>query len=103
MKEYAKEFYLSVAWQRARDAHLHKTGYLCERCLKQGIIEPAAVVHHKIHITPENISDTKITLDDRNLESLCVQCHADVHSYQHRKPKRWRVDEDGSVTGRDMC
>lgn len=95
---YAKAFYDSTEWHNAKEAHLRKVGRLCERCLLQGIIEPARVVHHKIPITPANIYDVHVTLDDNNLMALCMDCHAEVHKGE----KRWTVTEDGSVESKEI-
>lgn len=93
MKPYAVKFYTSPAWKHCKDSYLQSVGRLCERCLSQGKIVTADVVHHKIHITPENIGDPTITLNHGNLMALCQDCHAEVH----KQKKRWRVDERGNV------
>ena len=48
--------------------------YLCCRCGN-----PAEEVHHKIRLTPGNIMDPNITLNEDNLESLCKDCHFAEH------------------------
>lgn len=93
---YAQAFYNSQEWHNAKEAHLQKVGRLCERCLLQGIIEPARVVHHIQPITPQNINDVHVTLDDNNLMALCMDCHAEVHKGE----KRWSVDDAGNVSPR---
>ena len=93
MKEYAKHFYKSQSWVKTRNAYATSVGYLCEVCLKNGIYNPGEIVHHKTHITPENINNPKITLDWDNLELVCRECHGVAHS----KNKRYRVDEQGKV------
>ena len=100
-REAAHDFYNSPAWVKAREYHLQKVGRLCERCLKQGLVTPARVVHHIQPITPQTINDPRITLDDRNLQALCQDCHAEVHKGEHRAPKRWIVSDDGSVRARE--
>lgn len=52
---------------------------MCERCFYLGKLTPARVVHHKKHITPENVGDPKVTLAYDNLMRLCQDCHAYVH------------------------
>ena len=54
---------------------------------------PADEVHHKIHLTPENINRPEVALNWRNLIALCKDCHLK----EHRKEKRWKVDDDGNV------
>lgn len=97
MKQYALPFYSGAAWQSTRRAYAKSKGGLCERCLEKGIIKPGEVVHHKVHISPANIDDPEITLSWDNLQLLCRECHADIHT---RKKRRWRVDETGRVTAR---
>ena len=94
MKDYAARFYKSKAWQECAAAYKKSKGGLCEECLKHGIIRPAVIVHHKIHISTMNIYNPEITLNWNNLEALCRECHAKRHSRQ----KRFVVDrETGSV------
>ena len=96
-KTFADDFYTSAAWTRCARGYRRSVGGLCERCRKRGLIVPAEEVHHKIHLTPENINRPEIALNWRNLEALCKACHMK----EHRKQKRWTVDEDGNVTAQD--
>ena len=98
MKEYAKGFYSSKAWQHCRAAYKKSVGGLCEICLAKGLIVPADIVHHKVAITPENINDPSITLDWNNLQCVCADCHAAIHI---AKQKRYKLDELGRVTARE--
>ena len=36
-------------------------------------------MHHVIWLTPGNIGDSQITLNEDNLTSLCKDCHFKVH------------------------
>lgn len=94
MQEWAKEFYLSAAWRACRASYISSVGGLCERCLKRGLYVPGEIVHHKRHLTPENISDPTVTLSPDNLELVCRDCHAEEHA---RTQKRYRFDEFGRV------
>jgi len=76
-KEFAKDFYASTAWKKTRRAVWARDFGLCVRCGQAG-----AVVHHKRHLTPRNITDERITLDTQNLETLCEDCHAKEHKGQ---------------------
>jgi len=95
-KNFAKSFYNSIQWQRARQFVLKRSGGLCERCYTKGVVRTADVVHHIIWLTPANIHDPAITLDPKNLTALCQDCHAEVHA--EKQPKRYKVDENGAVT-----
>ena len=67
MKEYAKGFYKSAAWKRARQQVITRSNGLCERCKARGIYKPGYIVHHKEYITPGNISNPNITLTTWNM------------------------------------
>ena len=73
-KEYAKVFYNSSDWRRAREYAWRRDFGLCVRCGNVG-----AVVHHKQHITPRNIDNPNVTLNPNNLETLCYDCHNNEH------------------------
>lgn len=92
MQPWAESFYKSVAWRKCRAAYIKSVGGLCERCLKRGIYSSGVIVHHKIHLTPENIADPTISCCFDNLELLCRDCHAEEHS---RLEKRYKFDEFG--------
>ena len=89
-------FYHTKQWQDCREAYMQSVGGLCEKCLKNGIYKPAEIVHHKQHLTPENVNDPSISLNFDNLEALCRDCHGLEHG-----GKRYSVDEWGYVTARD--
>lgn len=93
MKEFAKSFYKSKAWQNTREAYAASVGRLCERCLRSGIYRAGEIVHHKKPLTSENINDPSVSLAWNNLELLCRDCHGKVHG----SIKRYKVDEMGRV------
>lgn len=95
MKEYAESFYNSTAWKKTRAAYAKSKGGLCEVCLSKGIFRAGEIVHHKIHLTPENIADPSVSLDWDNLCLLCRDCHAQAHD---AKKRRYKVDDMGHVT-----
>ncbi len=96
MKEYAREFYQSAAWKRARQQAIKNANGLCERCIRTGIYRAGAIVHHRIHITPKNINNPYITLDVNNLEYVCEDCHNKEHSTKQHK--RYGFDQNGNLT-----
>lgn len=100
MKEYAKRFYKSKAWQKCRVAYAKSVGGLCEICLSNGVYTPGEIVHHKNHISPETIDDPTVTLDWRNLELVCRECHRKLHEDEinKKKQRRYSVDSFGKVT-----
>lgn len=95
MKEYAKDFYKSNEWKRARKIVIARSSGLCERCLAAGLYRPGYIVHHKTYLTPDNISDPKVALDISNLEYICEDCHNKEHS--RRGQERYRFDVNGNL------
>lgn len=94
MKEYAERFYKSKQWQACRLAYMKSVGGLCENCLRKGYVVPGEIVHHKVHISPQNIESPETTLSFDNLELLCRNCHAEKHG---KRQRRYTVDETGKV------
>ena len=110
-KPFARKFYSSKAWQDCRNEYAKKVHHLCENCLRQGIYKPGEIVHHRIEISPLNIDKPEITLNQKNLQLLCRECHAMMHDdkvgWQHynakrrakkQKAMRYSVDEFGKVS-----
>lgn len=94
-QEYAKRFYKSTAWQRCRQGFIVSKFGLCEKCK-----QPGSIVHHKKHITPDNINDPSVTLHWDNLMLLCTDCHNTIHG-QHRPTRDdLEFDETGQVVPR---
>lgn len=102
-KEYAQAFYHSQAWKNTRDAYYKLQRGMCERCTKELAegritlkdVEPGIIVHHKKHITPENINNPRVTLSFDNLELLCARHHNEEHKSKYEK--RYRFDEYGNT------
>ena len=90
-------FYKTQEWKSARKAYLSSVGYLCERCLKRGLIEPAEIVHHRVYLTPETIKDPAMRTGRKNLEALCWSCH----EREHKSKRRYQVDAEGHVAAID--
>lgn len=97
MKDFAKRFYKSKQWQQCRASYIKSVGGLCEKCLAQGRYTPATMVHHRIEITPNNINNPDITLNWNNLQALCRDCHAEIHTHREL---RYKVDDLGRIFAR---
>ena len=65
---------------------------LCERCFAMGLYSPAKLVHHKVHLTPDNIDDPEVSLSFDNFQRLCQDCHAVVHSNQQECRTKFNAD-----------
>lgn len=57
LREFARGFYLSKEWRRARAYIVARDHGLCVKCGR-----PGEIVHHKEHLTPENINTPEIAL-----------------------------------------
>lgn len=74
-REFAKPFYNSKEWKVTREYILKRDSYLCVLCGNA-----AEEVHHKIHLSPDNIGNPMISMHESNLISLCGDCHKRLHS-----------------------
>ena len=128
-QEWARRLYKSTAWERTRSSYLKATldtdgnvlvlhgdrfvtldgrevppysvipPGMCERCFRMGEMTPATLVHHKVHLTPDNVDDPEVSLSYDNFMRLCQDCHAFVHSGQGEP--RVTFDEHGNGVSRD--
>lgn len=96
MQEFARKFYLSKAWRNTREYIYKRDMGLCVRCGR-----PGKIVHHKIHLTPQNINDLAITLSEDNLELLCRECHAIEHEGQLPTAAGLMFDSEGNLVERE--
>jgi len=83
-------FYRSAAWQQARLIKITSTNGRCEKC--GGVGEE---VHHVIHVTPSNVEDLKVTLNQENLILLCKDCHNKEHERFNNSGQKF--DADGNM------
>ena len=97
VKDFARGFYKSKAWQRVRDNTMKRDAWLCQDCLRRGVYTPAEEVHHIQELTAGNINDPEVSLNMANLVSLCRECHRQRHT---GTVKRFTVDEFGGVSPR---
>lgn len=89
-------FYQSAVWISTAHAYMAHVDGLCERCRSRGLLVPAVLVHHRIHLTPENINDPAVSLAWANLEALCQDCHNKEH-HRDQGPQRYAWGPDGSM------
>jgi 5-methylcytosine-specific restriction protein A len=98
-KDWAKPFYNSKAWELVRDCFVEERrsidGGMCQRCGR----EPGLIVHHKIHLTPNNVNDSEISLNQTNFEYICQDCHNREHHASNEFEKIY-FDKDGNVRER---
>lgn len=82
-QSWAKPLYNSAAWAKVRNYCMKRDNYLCQ-CYKllggAPCGEPAEEVHHIEELTPYNIGNPMITLNEDNLISLSFAHHQQVHN-----------------------
>ncbi|WP_083480780.1 HNH endonuclease [Companilactobacillus tucceti] len=66
-----ESFYHSKQWKKIREYVLTRDNYLCQYCLRFGIIRPSKTVDH---IVPGQVAPDLIT-DVDNLSTICYSCH----------------------------
>lgn len=86
-----EKFYQSKIWKQVRLNVWLKQQCLCARCHHpvwvKGLssetipqnLRKKGIVHHKIWLNDINVNDDVITLDEENLEGLCIDCHNTEH------------------------
>ena len=74
-KEWAIPFYNSKQWKRCRAGFIRERiradGGMCQVCQEK----LGYIVHHKIVLTPENITNPDISLNWDYLSYECKDCH----------------------------
>lgn len=90
--ESIRRFYKSDQWKISRAMKIASTDGLCEVCHKSIGTE----VHHKIHLSPENIDDPNITVNPDNLLLLCNECHNRQHE-RFTSKSEYKFDSDGNL------
>lgn len=48
--------------------------------MAKGEVKPGYIVHHKVLLTPMNITDPNVSLNPDNLYYVCKDCHEKEHS-----------------------
>lgn len=99
-KEWAQTFYKSQAWKMLRKRALIRDGFTCKFCGAR-----ATEVDHIKELTPDNITDRKVSLNLDNLQSLCHVCHTiktmeDKGIVQKDCDEEYFFDEDGNLAPR---
>lgn len=96
-REFAESFYKSGKWLRCRNAYIKKRvmidGGICEECTCRS----GYIVHHKVLLTVDNITDPDVSLNHDNLEYVCKQCHDlfEGHGVGNKQKPLCVFDEDG--------
>lgn len=89
-----RDFYDSTAWKRTSVAYLKSRRYICEVCG-----DVATETHHKEKVTTTMIKEgrTDLLYGEDNLLAVCHKCHVNQHRGGRRKPRRYKVDDNGNI------
>ena len=74
-RDSLKTFYDSRAWRRQRRYILQRDNFTCSEV---GCERIATEVHHIIELNENNVNDLNISLNEKNLRSLCHECHTKI-------------------------
>lgn len=108
MRSIDPSFYKSKAWKQVRLNVWRKQYCLCSRCGKSVYVDGISewipkekrlkgIVHHKIHLNNSNVYDDDITLNEENLEGVCINCHNYIHSNPGILREGFTFDENGNL------
>ena len=93
-RDFAKDFYNSKAWRDCAKGYKAERFGICERCGRP----KGKIVHHKVRLSEENINDVTVTLNQENLELLCIDCHNAEHFKKHSGvPEGFTFDINGQL------
>lgn len=77
---WAIKFYKSPQWRTLRQSLVIERGAKCEMCGRSFALNPSELVgHHKIELTPENITNPDVALNPSNVMIICSDCHNKIH------------------------
>ena len=82
-------------WREIRNAKLNANP-LCERCARKGYVTPARVIHH-IREIESGLTDEEcrqLAYSMSNLQSLCYECHHEVHSEARYNTKQQHQERE---------
>lgn len=86
-----RRFYRSDQWKIARAMKIAAVGGRCEKCGAIG-----TEVHHIIHLTPKNVIDAEVSLNQENLMLLCNECHNKEHD-RFEGSREYEFDKNGNL------
>jgi 5-methylcytosine-specific restriction enzyme A len=87
-------FYHSQRWRKLRQYIIDRDGGMCVYCGGRGDI-----AHHKIWVDDSNVNDPSVVWSPDNLETVCANCHAKIHSKTGASATAdgYRFDDEGNL------
>lgn len=79
-QEWAARFYSSKAWQDLRWKRILEENFTCQECHENYMLSPEKLIgHHKVELSPQNITEANIALNSSLIKILCKNCHDKIH------------------------
>lgn len=106
------QFYKSKAWKDVRKTIWLKQNLLCNRCHRPVYVDGISdyipkekrligIVHHKEYLNDSNIYDMNISLNEDNLEGVCIDCHNLEHEISTKAVRKdYMFDDNGNLIKR---
>jgi len=102
--EQKRKFYDSREWKRLREERKRLDNYECQECKRNGMVsidtnEYSETARRKkiqlvVHHVQELGQRPDLALEIDNLETLCVDCHNEIHGRGFEpKVNKWAHDE----------
>lgn len=87
-------FYNTKRWQKLRLFILDRDGGMCVHCHAKG-----DTAHHIHFVDDTNYNDPLIIWDPNNIETVCRDCHAAIHSKTGSSATAdgYRFDDEGNL------
>lgn len=106
-----QEFYQTKVWKQQRQYIWLKQNCLCARCNRAVYVNGISkwipkekrlkgIVHHKEYLTDINFNDDSISLNEDNLEGLCIDCHNHIHFSSNILKEGLQFDDEGNLVKR---
>lgn len=106
-----EEFYQSKPWKMVRRNVWLKQRCLCIRCKRAVYVNGISkfipkekrlkgIVHHKEYLNDDNYLDINVSLNEDNLEGLCIDCHNQEHFSSLSTREDLKFDSDGNLIPR---
>lgn len=78
-QDWAMRLYKSREWRELRQAIIHERGLRCESCGRLVRDPSELIADHIEELTPDNVQDASVALNQANVQLLCADCHNRKH------------------------
>ena len=101
-------FYNSKVWKQVRLNVWRKQACICNRCHRPVYVDGLSeyipkekrlkgIVHHKVYLNADNVNDFNYTLNEDNLEGICIDCHNEEHNSTSATKPGLTFDKEGNL------